>query len=172
MASWLVAPKWTYCVMSSASRPRSCASIGTTGVPVSAISRPISAMSYVDASQAAPIAAAASPGTSPAEAHARASAASKSSSACSQATSLVCAAASPRANMPAKRPSEGEEDSLALSLQTDVEAVRAVAGRLCDQRRAAVDRHVPEDGVLVVCLLLVAEVDARDAAVEQAAREH
>src|SRR4051794_788698 len=73
--------------------------------------------------------------------------------------------------MPAKRPSEGEEDSLALALQTDVEAVRAVACQLCDQRRAPLNRYVPQDRVLVVRLLLVAEVDARDAAVEHAARE-
>src|SRR4051794_39664254 len=97
----------------------------------------------------------------PAAAWARASAASKSSMARSQARPETSSATPPRARTPAKT-SDPEEDGLTLALEPHVEAV-AVRGRLHDQRLAPLGRHALEHGVAAV--VLVGEVDPRDAAV-------
>src|SRR3954451_4559282 len=66
--------------------------------------------------------------------------------------------------------SEGEEDGLTVPLEVDVEAVAAVLGG-GDQRRAPLRLERAQQRVGGVGLLLVAEVDPRRHAVQQAARE-
>src|SRR5690349_21720475 len=66
--------------------------------------------------------------------------------------------------------SEGEEDGLTVPLKVDVEAVAAVLGSR-DQRGAALWLERGQQRVRGVRLVLVAEVDPRRHAVQQAARE-
>src|SRR3954447_20165224 len=114
---------------------------------------------------------AAASGTSPTAAQARTSAASTSSMAWSHARPVTASAAPPRAKTPDHTASEGEEDGLTLALEPDVEAVAAVAVGAREQRAAPRRGDGGEDGIGGVRLLLVGEVDPRDAAVQQAARE-
>src|SRR4051794_27616709 len=99
------------------------------------------------------MASAAGAGTRPTAAHARASAASTSSMASSQARPETAAAAPPRAKTPAKRSSEGKEDSLSRPLEPDVERVAAFR-RSGEQRRTPLRGHAGEDGIGRVGLLL------------------
>src|SRR3954453_8888412 len=114
---------------------------------------------------------AAASGTSPTAAQPRTSAASTSSMAWSHARPVTASAAPPRAKTPDQTASEGEEDGLTVALEPDVEAVAAVAVGRGEQRAPAHCRDGGEDGIGGVRLFLVGEVDPRDAAVEQAARE-
>src|SRR5215207_10221915 len=82
--------------------------------------------------------------------------------------------ASPRTSRRVRSPgsSEGEEDGLTISpLEQDVEGVGARAVGLGDERRALGLPEAREQGVGGVGLGLVAEVQARRDAVQQAARE-
>ena len=104
MTSWLVAPRWT---ASAAGSPTSdgCAPRGaTTGVPVSAASRPISSTSNEASEQARAMASATSWDTSPTRASARTSATSTSTIAASRAASPVSDLAGPRWRTPPSRP--------------------------------------------------------------------
>src|SRR5689334_22826059 len=103
----------------------------------------------------------------PSRACARASAASKSSMATSHARPETCSATPPRAYTPAKT-SDLEEDGFTLALDVDVELV-AVLARRDEQGVAAVRRDRLEYRIAAV--VLVGEVDPRDAAVEHPARE-
>src|SRR3954467_7169844 len=103
----------------------------------------------------------------PAAAWARASAASKSSIARSQARPETCSATPPRASTPAKT-SDPEEDGLTLALHVDVEAV-AVSVGLDEQRVAPGLGDGLQHGIAGV--VLVGEVNSRDAAVEHPAGE-
>src|SRR5687768_9288977 len=122
-----------------------------TGLPPRADSRPISSRSTSMSPSSTPVA--------------RARARSTSSSARSQASSPVSAAPGPCAKTPAKIRSEREEDSLALSLDPDVEAPAVAAVGLRDERGTALlrngDRHVG-----------LVEVDARHDAVQHPTPEH
>src|SRR5205814_4984221 len=66
--------------------------------------------------------------------------------------------------------SDGKEHRLAVALEVDVEAKRAVL-RYGDERRAIFRRQRREDGIARVRGLLVREVDARQQVLQEAARE-
>src|SRR3954447_1843855 len=114
---------------------------------------------------------AAASGTSPTAAQPRTSAASTSSMAWSHARPVTASAAPPRAKTPDQTASEGEEDGLTVALEPDVEAVAALAVGAREQRVPSRRGDGGQNGIGGVRLLLVGEVDPRDAAVEQTARE-
>ena len=178
--SWLVAPRWTWSRGRALhARPSARCTSGTTGLP--AVGR-VAARSRRCRSRSAAARRRDRLGvlgdrSDPARASARASAASTSSIACSQARSLTSPRTRPRASTPSKSPPRrGVRRRRRRSHPPPAGGCRS-GSRRRSRSASSVARRRPDQSrdehrVAAFALGLVGEVDPRDSALQQAAREH